>query len=420
MDKAIRLFGPRGLRSEVVLAKSVRSREDARKLAPFVDESGARLVTWRSASFDSTLRRRKRRSCFAYYPASHTATVGITADPETIDFEEFARAKGESTKHQRVRLLLTSILRAMIERKETAPWSFIDKRVSEAFGLSGNLLEGVEAVETNYQIETPFGKSYSVDVALLGPKVLTKRLVLGAIEVEFTHRFDLIKCLLLKAMGFPLLSLDITEMGEAEITAEYVRQALLSTTADDEDGRRRNYVYLPEMLYPVFMQLPASITKEPKHQYLVFVPDGQLEKLRELLGKAKAALKLSDRNILVQLHNATNEQARVALENEGSIAGANWRNFNDHRYLRIVVERPTQRTGPGYLFHFILAKLVMGHFDALVGYKYRPAISNDEPDEPVWRPYLKIGEAVERVPLLPKQMVQPARLIFNELAMITK
>lgn len=245
-------------------------------------------------------------------------------------------------------------------------------------------------------------------------------MLLGALELEFTHEFAVLKCLLCKALGFPLLSVDIAEASEADISEEWCMSALLGTTATDAKGRRPNYVYLHEILYPVFMNVPPDIYRERRHQYIVFVCDDRFDKtvrwLKDL--KTRIGIPTDDLSVLIQTVNATNEQTTKMLENEGSIAGKNWREYNDHRFIRVVLDRPIEKRGSVYLYHLQMARLLNGYCDALVGYKYAPTVSNDNPDEPVWKPYMVTRH--DYVPLLPKQVGQPVRSIFEELSKITK
>lgn len=418
MNSAFRLFSWHGIGAERLSASEVRSREDARKLGPFVDETRRRRVLWRSPSFEQTTGRRLRRSHFAYFPGGNS--MGCTGFTSTeFDPDRYDRARLGNPKHTRARDIMVKVLRAMIRGGVQAPWAFVDERVSE-FPLAGNLLEGVVDVIPEYPFPTPFDKDYRFDVALIGPRVGSKPTLLGALEIEFSHEFDDLKCLLCKALGFPLLSVDISEARESDISEEWCMSALLGTTATDARGRRLNFVYLHEMLYPVFMNVPSDIRKERRHQYIVFVRDDRFNKtvhwLKQL--KSESGIPPDDPSVLIQQVKVSNEQAKRMLENEGAIAGQNWREYNDHRYIRIVLDRPIEKRGNVYLYHLLMARLINGYCDALVGYKYAPTVSNNDPTEPIWKPYLASRRAP--IPLLPKQVGQPVRSIFEELSKITK
>jgi len=418
MHSAYRLFSWYGLGAEELRAAEITSRESARKLGPFVDEARQRLVLWRRASFDPDTGQRVRRCHFAHFPRGHSGgsdrATSVDFDPESYD-----QARKKNSKHARARDVIVDVLREMMASGSPASWAFVDDRVSE-FSLTGNLLDGVVKVVPEFSFPTPFGRRYQFDVALLGEAVGQNPIVLGAVEIEFSHEFDVLKCLLCKSLGFPLLSVDVTEVDEADISKEWCMSALLGTSATDAGGRRHNYVYLHEMLYPLYMNVPLDLCPERRHQYVVFVRDDQFDKTVKWLKKLKTRIGIApqDPAVLVQTVNASSEQAKKVLENEGGIAGRNWREYNDHRCIRVVLDRPIEKRGKVYLFHLLMARLLNGHCDALVGYKYAPTVSNHDPAEPLWRPYSSARK--DFVPLLQKQVGQPVTTIFRELSKITK
>jgi hypothetical protein len=63
-------------------------------------------------------------------------------------------------------------------------------------------------------------------------------MVLGGVEIELGHAFDGRKALIGKSLGFPLISIDITEMTLDELTPEWAQQVLTATTRSHEQGRR--------------------------------------------------------------------------------------------------------------------------------------------------------------------------------------
>lgn len=64
-----------------------------------------------------------------------------------------------------------------------------------------------------------------------------------------------------------------------ELTPEWARQVLTATTRSHEQGRRQTYIYLHDLLYPLYAQLPAFLDDEQRHQFLVFADDETLNKL---------------------------------------------------------------------------------------------------------------------------------------------
>ena len=418
MDSALRLFSWYGVKAERLNASAIRSREDARKLGPFVDPSGQRLVLWRKPSFDAETRYRKRRSHFAYFPQGTSSAV-VRFGKEDFDTASYDRARQNNPRHSRTRDLLVATLRDMVANNRAASWVMKDERVSD-FPLSGNLLEHVTDVVSEYKFPTPFGKTYKFDIALLGPTIGQGPILLAAVEIEFSHEFDILKCLLCKCLGFPLLSLDITETDDCEISEGWCQQMLLSTTAEHPEGRRFNYVYLHEMLYPVFLDVPQEAVHDDRHQYLVFAKDDQFDKLLGRLRKLKEKLNFlsQDNSVLIQPVNVTSDQARKMCEHEGSIAGHNWRDFNEKRYIRVVLDRPRAKRGNVYLSHLLMTRLLNGYSDALVGYKYASSVQNLQPDDPMW--HVNYPPKGDHVHLLPKQVGQPVASLLAELAVVTK
>jgi hypothetical protein len=97
------------------------------------------------------------------------------------------------------------------------------------------------------------------------------------------------------------------------------------------------------------------------------------------------------------------------FENEGSIAGPEWREYNDHQYLRIALKRARERRGSLYKFHVALANLLTLHFDCLVGYKIARGEYNSEAGSPVWlrEKWLPKEEKYVTYRLLPKRVSEP-------------
>ena len=87
--------------------------------------------------------------------------------------------------HHRCRDTLADALRKRLGTP--LEWFIADPELSE-FPFRGDLLRGVEEIQTEYHIATPFGKDYILDVALLGPEVGKKRIIMGGIELELHHK----------------------------------------------------------------------------------------------------------------------------------------------------------------------------------------------------------------------------------------
>lgn len=415
METALRLFSWHGIKRETVLASDIRSRDDARKLGPFVDPSGRRVVHWRKPSFDEETRRRIRRAHFAHYPTNsegkqfesgylHSDTVSIEND------------KRKETRHGLAVAAIVSALQGLMAKVMSANWAYTDPRISNDASLSGNLLQDVIeiAVEYPYRLAA-VDRSYRFDIALLGPKVGKSKAILAVIEVELTHAYDVEKCLVAKSLGFLLLSMNIDELDEDEISEAWAVETLLGRTTNRSDRRRFNFIYLHDMLAPVFLDINFA----DKHEYVVFVGNGKHEFACNQLKRLKAHLGFSpdDPAILIQQIGIKNDQARKIAENEGSVAGRDWAAFNSSQYIRIVLERPRLKAGPIYLYHLQMAMLLNGCLNCLVGYKYSKGIKNKNPGEPLWNVSCREHGTTCR---LPKQVSQPLAQILDELAKLTK
>src|SRR3546814_17464712 len=76
---------------------------------------------------------------------------------------------------------------------------------------------------------------------------------------------------------------------------------------------------------------------------------------------------------------------RSMLERAGQVVGPDWRDFNDRRCLRLTLPRPRGLADlQAYRFHMTMARVLLSHTDALVGYKYCNGVDNNNPEEDVW------------------------------------
>lgn len=414
MKEALRVFGYYGILKETVTAQEIRSREDARKLGPFADYN-KHLMHWRRPSFHPVSNRLRRRSHFAHYPRNRGSALRIIS-AEDFDPAHYDSLRSKSSKHRKALLLVLEILRDRHSSAQSAFWHFKDERASD-FSFSGNLLADAQEIRSEYPYATPFGNVFQFDVAIIGTKYTKSDNVIGAVEIEFTHEFDFIKCMLAKAMGFPLLSLDITEVEEKEITYDWCQQALFGTTESDPQGRRSNFVYLHDMLYPAFSDRPRDRFGN-RHQYVIVAIDSEIDKIVGALRQIKSRLGLRDKSVVIDPVNANSDQARKMQANEASIAGANWAEFNTRRYIRVTLDRPAKKTGAIFTFHLLVTRYINGHCDALVGYKWTTGIDNSEPDNPFWDVY--DGTRRSRQRIMPKQLGQPLESIMRELDSITR
>jgi hypothetical protein len=406
---------------EEIEATQIKSTADARKLAPFVDENKIPYI-WVNWSRPHEITGKKTRPHFRKYPLK---SRNKNASKILLKSEiEEKKQKSESLIHKKSRLMLTEFLQSQVNNGKELIWAFKDERVSN-FPITGNLLSMVTKVETHYKYKTPFDFEYEFDIALIGEYASGQSFPLGAIELEYTHKFGISKLLITKCLGFPLLSIDISNYSIDDINLDWCKKVINETTKSSEDSLRRNYVYIHNSLYPVYVNLPRHYREEPiqtdlgfeerthqktnslKHQYVVFCKEEQHEKFHHTIRRYKEILGLSDKDVLIQPNkiNYDNEQSLKAARNEGSIAGHNWADFNSHRYFRIIMKVPTKKTGDLYLFHLILARLCNAHFETLSGYKYKKGISNRNIDNEFWYS--------NEVKLIQKQISEPVKYILE-------
>jgi hypothetical protein len=409
MDKAIIVFSRKGLMREAIEARHVRSREHARKLWPLVapDERNV-LLTWVSPHFRDgrVLKRSHFRTLFG--------RAGINLK-ERFDHEEAERVRqvSESLEHARAKELIAAELRERIASGRRLPWAFKDDNASD-FPLIGNLLAGATEVIPEHQVKTPFGSTYRLDIAVLGDPVPNFPNLLAGIEIERRHHFDGRKALIGRSMGFPLITVDITDMSIENLTDEWAASVLTNTTRDDPEGRRQSYVYLHDLLYPQFLAIPTEVEKDPKHQYLVFADDATIDRLDKCLRRVAHDLGYPQGQVSMQKLNGKSPSARVALQTAGGIVGTGWQDFNSERCLRISVPRPLgQEDVRAHRLHTTIAWLLLNQ-DCLVGYQYAASVQND-PVEDLWlryrwRPDHRMHEIFR---LAPKRLAEPIGRLMN-------
>ena len=411
---AHRVFSLRGFMADTIEAADIKSRADARKKGPFIDDQGNFMVwaksTWRE-------RRQIRRACFRHYPTAE----GGQRELRRMLQDEYERREtkcSESILHKTAKAKLAEHLRQLVAAGSPIFWHFTDPEASD-FNFSGNLLaDVVDVVEEKYSIELPFGIEYRPDIALLGPKIHNKRILLGIIELELTHEAELVKCLFCKTTGAPIMLINLRDTSVADIDDTWCRECIAQTTQSTPDGRRdKNYVLLHTMLYPVFTGAPPEMFPSEHHQFLVFLKTEEIERFRKLVEVLKASLLLSDSDAkLSPVRLNTKDRGSVTLfENEGRIAGNLWREYNESEFLRLVIRRPVAKHGPIFQFHLLLTTLLNAHFDALVGYKYGRGVDDFRPDDPLWiwqRWNIKEGRPITHR-LLPKHVSEPVRKIAS-------
>jgi len=331
MHEATIVFTRTGLFKTMIAANDVNSHEQARKLWPLVTPTVPRqLVTWVRPIFDGA-GNLARRSHFR----TLTGARGISLEQlfRTEESERY-RVSKESKEHGQAKRLIAKALTRRLEQGLAMPWYFRDKDSSD-FHLAGNLLLGAETVVVEKPVKTAFGSEYRLDVGIVSKTINKGPILLAGVEIEWGHQFDGRKALIGKSQAFPLISIDISGMTLAEITPEWADRALTATTRNSEDGDRKTYIYLHDVLHPLYVQIPSEILDAPRHQYVVFASDRDLEKLKQLLGLLRKSLQLPPRAIEASIVNAKSEQAIKMLSNLGDVVGQDWQQINDTQCLKV-------------------------------------------------------------------------------------
>lgn len=405
MEIALKVYSvEEGFFSESVKATDIKSHSHARKLAPFADDS-RRMVYW--VGWGKPKNNNKPRVAhFKRYPSKGRTVVTLANDEIALR----TRESRESNRHIKAKELIQSFLTKLLEEKKHLPWAFKDPDISE-FPMSGDFLAGAEAIEVEYGVKTPMGEEYRLDVAILGKTILNKPILLAGIEIEFTHKFDFSKSLICKTLGFPLISIDVTEVDESDINEEWAKQALIETTRNSIDGFRRNYIYIHRMLSTVYIDIPRDIVSESRHQYVIFTKEQ--DKLIDLLKTLKERLSLSDRQVIISPVVDKNKQLNIQVMNAGNLAGEGWKDHNDKKFIQLTLDKPCNKSGALYYFHLVLASLCNSFLDCLVGYKYELGEVHNIGDSLRWMKGRFVGEKLVKYHVGPKRVSEPVRQILR-------
>ena len=416
-ETAIRIFSPtEGFLNEKVYAIDIKGREDARKIGPFCNNN-KELMSW-----VRWYEKANGKKVKPHFKISGGKRRSITHFSQIIKHEVENLNEAKKTDiHKKTQKMLLKAINKLIAQNKPIPWAFNDKRLTD-FPLTGNLLSDVKFAQKEYVITPPFTKKYSLDIGLIGNIIYRKPVILGAIEIENTHDVDLLKTLIVKSLGFPLLTIDIKGVDYNEITEEWCLKRLTETTFNSDDNRRRNYVYLHNMLYPVYLSNFNKFEIGPNHQYIIFIADKDQAKLIRTIEQLKISLKLSNESVKIQSTKKNiNDKGSLSLfENEGALAGPNWRDYNENLLIRLIIKRPIHKNGQIYIFHLILTQLLTLHFNCLVGYKFNSGTRNSEKEETIWmatrkhlNPKKNPKYIFERKRFCPKRVSEPINEIIS-------
>lgn len=413
MDTALVVFSRSGLFKKTISAREVRSREHARKLWPLcTPDEPHKLVMYVRGSFDE-LNECTRRSYFRKWPKLRGERIVEQIESQREDYKKHI---SESAEHKKAKSLITAELARRLSKGLGLRWSYKDEDTSE-FHFEGDLLLAADDVRMEHPITTPIDDKYILDVAVTR-KSLTGKLtpiVLGGIEIELGHPFDGYKSLVGKSLGFPLISVDISDLNISELTSEWAKNILSATTLDNTHGRRQTYVYLHDLVCPQFCQYPLEQFNNGRHQYLVFAPEQSLEKIRKNLAYLAKLLDL-EKSTNLTIVNGKSEPAMKDVEKAGLIVGAGWKQINPTQFLRIAVNRKGCSTEQNtYLFHTLMARVLLSDRQTLVGYKYSTTVSNSNSPGDVWIGNEYFGGLMKNRRVMPKRLAEPLSNILTVL-----
>jgi hypothetical protein len=241
MNTALRVYSWDGWFLPVA-ANEISSAELARHWGPFTDPDKKSFVSWV---------RKSKTGKTAHFRLLN----GLNNSYYETWIENYKRKKNNSILHHTCRDRLRDGIKELIGG--SLKFYFIDRKISD-FYLTGNLLRGVESVETEYKIQTPLGV-YQLDIALLGKEINNQKIILGAVELEYSHKFDFFKSIVCKCMGFKLISIDISNFQESDLECNINKDSLVrilveTTTSEINKLTRKNFVYLHTLLYPLFLK----------------------------------------------------------------------------------------------------------------------------------------------------------------------
>lgn len=408
-SSALRIYSPEyGFLSEEIQATDIKSHAHARKIGPFVhSKEKDRQVYW--VNWGAPKKNGHPRICyFRHYPRKNTSI----SDALLTELIAHKKEKRSDRRHAKAQEYILKALEILISEGKHLPWHFNDPTTSD-FTISGDVLAGAENVMKEHPIHIPLldqHKKYILDLAIIGKKIFNHNIILAGIEIEYTHRFTFLKSMLCKSIGFPLISIDIRDItSESEINLEWAKSILMQTTANSEDGLRKNYIDIHRTILPIYIDIPRRLISTARHQYVIFAKE--TDKLITRIEKLKLVLNLSGEQVLLHKVVATNQTTITEIENAGNLAGCNWREYNSNTYIKLTVDKPISKTGNLYYFHLILGSLCNAHFETLIGYKYKPGARHWDSAPLFWEE--KDRETQKTYRLAPKRLSEPIMEILQ-------
>ncbi len=378
---AIRVYSQTaGLLKEEISAFDIKSHEDAREKGPFCDHDSDPMY-WKDwgKRKDGTIIKRH----FCRYADKKKPVTNFTK--RIIEENNAVKDNKQKTPHKKFQTILLNVLNRYISNKKKIEWAFKNEDISD-FPLCGNLLQDAEVAEKEYRIYPPFVNYYDIDIAILGRNKHNEEVILAGIEIEYSHKAELLKTLLCKSLGFPLFSINVTDIKENDVNEQLCIERLTETKFSSEDKKRRNYIYIHSLLHPIFLNGYQNWGKvKDSHQFIIFPRKNESEIVRKSINELIQAYNVEKMVNCSPVRLNPNVQSSLTMfENESSLFSDYIQNYDETCFLRVQAKRPITLSGDLYKFHLAFTQLVSLKHTCLVGYKYQTGRSNWDHDEPYW------------------------------------
>ncbi len=407
MHKALIYASRQGPFKKEITAFDIKSREHYRDLLPLLCPETGKPVTWVKGNFED--RKVIRRSHFRLLAGKRRS--------DYLNYTEYKKSRNASIQtpeHIKAKEVLFEVLSRELSGTKRMFWQFSYGDIS-AFYFKGNMLFNATEVKMECHVKTLFNKDVFLDLAIVGQSFDNEPLILFGIELEKEHQFGGLKTILCKALGFPFISIDISDMAIDDINLEWAKNALSLTTKDDPMGFRKSFVYLPPLLYPFYVRYgDIRLDLKGKQVYIVFASDDKLTTIRDEVTNIRDKLGYDKESLNISIVNGhKSPEALRQVESAGKIIGEGWSQLNSHQYLRISVSRPigNEKINALHRFYLLMANSLLNN-NALVGYKYSTGGISSQPneDDDIWTVYqIFPGEKKKSIPhrFLPKLLSSP-------------
>ncbi len=378
---AIRVYSQNaGFLKEEISSFDIKSHEDAREKGPFLNNNSEPMYwkDWGKRKDGTVIKRH-----FCRYKDKKTVITNLTK--RIIEEKDSIVQNKQTTPHRKFQEILLKIVNEYIEKNIKLEWAFKNVDISD-FPLCGNLLQEAEIAVKEYRIYPPFVNYYDLDIAILGKTKLNQEVILAGIEIEYSHKAELLKTLLCKSLGFPLFSINIADLKKEDVNERLCIERLTETKFSSEDQKRRNYIYIHSLLHPIYLSCYQNWANiKDSHQFIIFPRKNEENALRQSINELIKTYDLQKMVSCAPVRLNPNVQSSITMfENESSLFADYIHNYDETCFLRLQAKRPIPLSGNLYKFYISFTQLVALKFNCLVGYKYQTGSSNWHHDEPYW------------------------------------